>query len=92
MRHFRKTAAALSLSLLLLLSILSGCAKTGAPATEPPQTTAPAPKVREGLQTILIASLKEFSPDKASGYRNAQQADLLMLLIVDEKEGSIASP
>ena len=91
MQRFRKTAAVLLLSLLLLLSILSGCAKTSTHATEPPQTTAPAPKVREGLQTILIASLKEFSPDKASGYRNEQQADLLMLLIVDEKEGSISS-
>ena len=91
MQRFRKTAAALSLSLLLLLSILSGCAKTSTHATEPPQTTAPAPKVREGLQTILIASLKEFSPDKSSGYRNEQQADLLILLMVDEKEGSISS-
>lgn len=91
MQCFRKTAVALSLSLLLLLSILSGCAKTGAHATEPPQTTAPAPKVREGLQTLLIASLKEFSPDKTSGYRNEQQADLLMLLMVDEKTGSISS-
>ena len=91
MQCFRKTAVALSLSLLLLLSILSGCAKTGTHATEPPQTTAPAPKVREGLQTLLIASLKEFSPDKTSGYRNEQQADLLMLLMVDEKAGSISS-
>lgn len=91
MHRFQKNAAALSLSLLLLLSILSGCARTSTPATQPTQATAPAPKVREGLQTLLIASLKEFLPDKTSGYRNEQQADLLMLLIVDEKAGSISS-
>lgn len=88
----KKTAALL---MVLLLMFLCGCsAKTDAAAATQTANKAPAVPYRQtpaGIQTLLVASLKEFEPNDPTGYRNPSKADLLMMMIIDEAGHSITS-
>ena len=89
MFHRFKSAAAVLLCLILIF-LMAGCGKTAAPAATT-KATVPNPVLREGIQTVLVSSLKPFAPEDNAGYRNEQQADLIMLLVVDEIKATITS-
>lgn len=85
-----KRITALILSLLLLMTI-TGCAQDKSTAVTTAPTTPPK-QLRNGLQTFLIASLKEFTPEGNSiAYRNSSKADMLMLMVLDESSKTITS-
>ena len=72
---------------LLLLFALMGCTKAGKPVeTTIPETTAmDLITQREGIRTILVGVLDRYDTGTESGsFRNAQRADLLMLMIIDD--------
>lgn len=90
MYHRLKRITALILCLFLLMAV-SGCAQDQGVAATTAPTAAPK-QLRNGLQTFLVASLKEFTPDGNSlAYRNSSKADMLMLMILDESAKSITS-
>lgn len=86
-----KKLSALLAATALLASLLTGCGQTApktAETTMEPAVTVPAGTAREGVKTLLAVSLRDFSPaDSAPAFRNSNQADMLMLLVVDEKLG-----
>lgn len=91
-----KKVLTLFLSAVLLVTSLTGCGgskKTEKAAAEPTLPAATeeilsARSVREGIQTVMAVSLSDRDlADSAGGFRNANQADMLMLLIIDESRG-----
>lgn len=86
-----KKITALVLSLLLLVTI-SGCSQEQPAVAVTTAPTAAPRQLRSGLQTFLIASLKEFTPETGGvAYRNPEKADMLMLMILDESSKTITS-
>lgn len=84
------------LTLMLLVTMLVGCGKQieEIPATTQPISTEVAEitrQSREGIQTILVSCLDTYSIEGQSGYRNANRADFLLLLVVDEQNKKITS-
>lgn len=88
-----KKAAALFLAVPLLLTMLTGCGggkkarEMPSETTLPPVTESPERAVRDGVQTVLAISLRPFEQADAAGFRNGSQADMLMLLVIDETRG-----
>ena len=87
---------AMMLIVTLLSAMLAGCGK---PAEEAPLSAQPestevveeARQPREGIQTVLVSCLDTYSVEGQSGYRNANRADFLLLLVIDEQNKKITS-
>lgn len=92
------------LVMLLCLTALSGCVKKKfmeAKRTERPVPTETVPTVAEtepqlktkaGIQTMLILCLDEYDTmDGIGGFRNHNRADFAMLMVIDERFGTITS-
>lgn len=83
------------LSVLFLIG-LTGCGKEVREVEIPEitETVATEPKMqsREGVQTILVLCLDDYEEAlEAGGFRNASRADFAMLMVIDERNGSITS-
>lgn len=81
---------------LLCLFSLTGCDKTAEKAEAPEQkqivATQPQLPAKAGLQTILVLCLDPYEEALASGgFRNANRADFVMLMAIDEQAGKITS-
>lgn len=100
-RRITRRAALIALSVLLLWNLCSCAGKAesaGASGTESSVVTEPGDvvefngvnyRIREDLQTILVMGLDKFErPETAIGYTNQLQADLLLLLVIDEASGA----
>lgn len=93
-----KKVTALLMGATLLAASLAGCAKDSRsemPTTEttcPTETAAilPARAERDGIQTVLAVSLNAFVLE-TGGYRNGNQADMLMLMVIDESLGRVTA-
>ena len=74
--------------------LLTGCKQqpiSPAETTNPTEAavTEEAPRLKEGLQTILVMGLDKYEAQpNAMGYLNDQQSDFLMLVVLDEKAGT----
>lgn len=87
---------------VMLLWNLTSCAQRSAPAEAPAAESSAETeaadgvryngvnyRLREGLQTILVMGLDKYQrPESAMGYTNQLQADLLVLLVIDEASGT----
>lgn len=90
MLHSLKQIRSLGWILLLLPALLSGCARSPEPVAQNPTTAATVPErqPKEGIQTILVVSLNASdTPQDSEAYRNGNQADLILALVIDEGHG-----
>lgn len=94
MNHFMKKKQLIGLLAALALVLLPGCTRSREAAAPAAQETAatlatePARQQKEGLQTLLVVCLDAFETPRDSGsYRNGNQADLIMVMILDEQRG-----
>ena len=70
---------------ICLLWSIAGCARKNGQGGLQSTESLPAEKsVREGIRTVLAVSLKAFEPNESGGFRNESQADMLMLMVIDE--------
>lgn len=82
-----KRLLSLVCGICLILSI-AGCARKNGQGSQQNTESLPAAKsVREGIRTVLAVSLKAFEPNESGGFRNESQADMLMLMVIDEGRG-----
>lgn len=87
-----KKVSAFFLAAALLAAALAGCGReageTAEPDTSETEMTRPAETARQGIQTMLAVRLSDFDPaDSSAAFRNQNQADMLMLMVVDEARG-----
>lgn len=90
MHHFSIKLCAVLAAMLMLTAMLAGCAQ--APDTDPSDTsysesTEQKYTEREDIETMLFVCLKPFEiPEDTISYRNAFEADFLMLLVIDARD------
>ena len=91
MLHSLKQIGLLGLIGLLLLALLSGCAhapEAAESAVQKETAAVPERQPKEGIQTILVVSLNTAdTPQDSEAYRNGNQADLILALVIDEGRG-----
>lgn len=96
MNQLIKRLLAIVLIAMHLSAMFAGCGKPAA-GTEPPtqeEITEPAEVIRQsrtGIQTVLVSCLDNYNVEELSGYRNANRADFLLLLVIDEQNQKITS-
>lgn len=84
----------LILAVLLILSVFAGCGKTQTDSEpqDPTVATEAAVKrqLREGVQTVLLSCTETYErSEQSAGFRNANRANFMMLLVIDEQNGTI---
>lgn len=97
MNNVTKKNICMVLAAAMIVAMLSGCGKAAKQPEQPKQsepaaTTESQLQAREGIQTMLVLCLDTYdTADGSGGFRNANQADFAMLMVIDEKQEKITS-
>lgn len=90
------TAKFVLLNIVVLL-LASGCARPTQEALSSEQESATISterprRLRDGIQTFLVTCLDTFEvPQNSETYRNGNKADFIMVMILDEAQGSVTA-